>query len=107
MTINFSRVNTIIVATFILMAFGPTGATADDAERKFSAKSGRISIPDDQRNFLKELSLLAKKYPGVAERGGLFEKMCEVRPACFYVASWTACCCDEGGSTTCEAWPIQ
>lgn len=97
----------LILNALLILGTGFLPVRAADSENTFTARSGRITIPADQRSFLMELSVLAKKYPGVVERSSMFEDMCEINPKCFYVASWTACCCDAGGATTCEAWPPQ
>ena len=95
----------IVLAAVLTSLSGSPPASADD--KQFTARSGTINIPAENRSFVNELSAVAKKYPELAKRSRLFENMCEVNPACFYVESWTACCCVEGSSTTCEAFPIE
>ncbi|MBL8565699.1 MAG: hypothetical protein JNM89_08285 [Hyphomicrobiaceae bacterium] len=94
----------VLAAVLTALTFSPP-ASADD--RQFTARSGTINIPAENRSFVHELSAVAKKYPELARRSRLLENMCEVNPACFYVESWTACCCVDGGATTCEAFPIE
>lgn len=99
----YSILFSIVVTTAVVLPSHP--AVADD--QTFSAKKGSITLPEQQRSFMKELAQLSRKYPGLAQHGRIFEDMCEINPRCVYVASWSACCCDEGGSMTCEAWPPQ
>ena len=80
-------------------------AYAGDAVDTRTFKRGEISVPEDTRNFLKELSQLAKKYPKQIEGTRIFEDMCEANNQCYYVPDWTACCCPS--SNSCEAWPAQ
>ncbi len=101
---HWSIMYSVFAVVLTLLPFA-TAAAAED--KQFTARSGAINIPAENRSFVNDLSAIAKKYPDLARRSGLFEKMCEVNPACFYVESWTACCCVDGGSTTCEAWPIE
>lgn len=92
---------TLIIGTVVLYP-----ADAAGAGKEFSAKSGSITVPDETRKFLQEFSELAKKYSALVERSSIGERLCEMNPKCFYVQSWTACCCEIGTETTCEApWP--
>jgi hypothetical protein len=105
-----TKLYTIVMVASVLAVGGVTSpiAYADDSATSFSVKRGAISIPDEHRSFFKEFSQLAAKYPAVVIQSRIMENMCEAAsPQCFYVASWTACCCDVGGQTTCDAWPPQ
>lgn len=85
----------------------PAFNVANGQDKPLSVKRGKIDIGEERRSFAKDVSILAKKYPSVVGPARIFENMCESGSGCFYVQSWTACCCPSGGDTVCEAWPPQ
>lgn len=103
MSRHLHKLTSVVVLAMALGLSNFEVATADD--KPLSVKRGKIDIPEDRRSFAKEFSAIAKKYPTVVKQTRVFEDMCEANPSCFYVQTWTACCCQTAGDTVCEAWP--
>jgi hypothetical protein len=92
----------------VALAIGwPAFNVAKSQDKPLSVKRGKIDMSEERRSFAKDVLMLAKKYPSVVAQSRIFENMCEAGSGCFYVQSWTACCCPTAGDTVCEVWPPQ
>jgi hypothetical protein len=90
----------------LALAIGwPAFNVAKGEDKALSVKRGKIDIAEEWRSFAKDVSILAKKYPSVVGPARIFENMCAAGSGCFYVPSWTACCCPNTVGLVCEAWP--
>ena len=90
----------------LALAIGwPAFNVAKGQENPLSVKRGKIDMSEEQRSFAKELSILAKKYPSVVGAARIGESTCGLGSGCFYVPSWTQCCCPSAGDLVCEVWP--